>query len=392
MSQLLLIVPGLLWPAPQTHRPAQDLPLAALSRLLGYGQRRIEALDSPECLLMRLFGVDDKTPPLAALRRLGENTESTENTENTGSDGKSRPPSPSALASRAGSGTHWLCADPVHLSLTREYLLLGDFADEEIAADEAAALSAALNRDFSDLGQFIAATPTRWYLRLEHPPTARFSTLHDATGRPIQDFLPEGDESDADADAIRWRRILNEIQIALHNHPANKARETAGQRTINSLWFWGASARPAPDATPRPPCQSIQTLDPITRGLARAANIEPGPPDLDTALRADTLLTLDTLAAPARRLDLAAWRTALAALENDYFAPIAKALDTGVLHRLELLAPSDRHNLSLTLNRRSPWRFWRKPLPLDELHAANASRRPAKSRPERPTQGFNPRP
>ncbi|MDR1063580.1 MAG: hypothetical protein LBL48_06570 [Azoarcus sp.] len=358
MNRLLLVIPGLLWPSPQTHRPARDVPLAALSRLLGYGRRRIEAFSRPECLLARLFGVDDEMPPLAALRRLGEN------------DNSNIPPAP---ASRADAETHWLCADPVNLFLTREHLLLGDFTDDEIDAAEAAALNTALNHDFSGLGQFSAVTPTRWYLRLDHPPTARFSPLHDVAGRPIQDFLPEGDE----ASARHWRHILNEIQIALHNHPVNRARETAGRRTINSLWFWGASARPALDAAPRAPRPAIQTLDPMARGLARAAGIEPGPPDVDTALRASTLLTLDTLAAPARHLDLAAWQAALATLENDWFALIAKALDASILHRLELLAPGDRHSLSFTVDRRARWRFWRKPLPLDEVHATNASLSPA---------------
>ncbi|MDR1661804.1 MAG: hypothetical protein LBR95_05175 [Azoarcus sp.] len=371
MTRLLLVIPGLIWSAPQTGRPAQDLPLAGLSRLLGDGRRRIEASARPEDSLLRLFGFDGETPPLAALRRLGE-------------DGGSRSLSLGEhLTNRhceegfpgPDAGTHWLCADPVNLSLTRECLFLGDFADGEVEASEAAALIAALNRDFPDLGQFSAATPTRWYLRLDRPTTVRFSPLHDVCGRPVQDFLPEGGE----ASARHWRHILNEIQIALHNHPANEARKATGRRTINSLWFWGASGQPA--AAPRAFCSAIQTLDPVARGLARAAGIEPSAPDVDAALRTDTLVVLDPLAAPARRLELAFWRTALAALENDWFAPLAKALDAGRPLRLELFAPGDRYSLSLIISHRSHWRFWRKPFPLDALLAANAPSRPARQTP-----------
>jgi hypothetical protein len=347
VNRLLLVVPGLLWPAQQTHRPAQNMALTALARLLGRGRRRIEAHTHEECFLARLFGVDDEMPPLAALRHLGED------------DGP---------ASESDPGAHWLCADPVNLSLTREHLLLADFADDEIDKTEAAALIAALTADFPDLGQFSAATPTRWYLRRERPPTVRFAPLHDAVGRSILHFLPEGEEGD-DHDARHWRHILNEVQIALHHHPVNKAREAAGRRAINSLWFWGGS--PRPDTTPRAPCPAIQALDPMARGLARAASIEPGLPDVAAALRAESLVVLNELAAPARHRDLDAWRTALAALETDWFAPIAAALDGGgSLHQFQLLAPGERIGFSLTVSHRARWCFWRKPLALDDLHAA----------------------
>ncbi|MDR0702919.1 MAG: hypothetical protein LBF61_11090 [Azoarcus sp.] len=357
IRQLVLVIPGLLWPAPQTRRPAQDVPLAALSRLLGRGQRRIIPAAQPEHLLARLFGIDDEAPPLAALRRLGEDR----------GDSAISPNRP---------GTHWLCADPMNLTMTREYLLAGDFVDGEIDAAEADALCAALNQDIPGLGRFSAVTPTRWYLRIDRPPVARFALLHEIIGRPIQDFLPEGDE----ADARFWRHTLNEIQIALHNHPVNRVREAAGRRMINSLWFWGASAHAAPDAAPSAPCPAIQTLDPMGRGLSRAAGIEPGSPDVGAALEGSTLVTLDTLAAPARRLDLDAWQAALATLENGWFAPIATALDAGTLHRLELLVPGDYYSFSLVLSARSRWRFWRKPLLLDDLHALNASSRPTPPR------------
>ncbi|MDR0634539.1 MAG: hypothetical protein LBF91_06125 [Azoarcus sp.] len=343
MSRLLLVVPELLWPAPQTHCPTQDMPLAALARLLGSGRRRREAPEAAERLLARLFGMEKEgEPPLAALRRLGEG------------DGEGDP------------AAHWLCADPVHLSMTQKYLLLGDFAEGEVDAATAGALIDALNADFAGLGRFYAATPTRWYLRLERPPAVRFAPLAEVAGRPIQDFLPAGD----DGEARRWLHVLNEIQVALHNQPLNEAREAAGQRPINGLWFWGGSARAAPMTALRSPRPVVQALDPLARGLARAAGIEPGVPDVETALRGPTLVVLDALAVPARRLDLAAWRKALAALESDWFAPIAGALALGRLRRFDLFAPGERAAFSLTSRPGSRWCFWRRPLALDALAAA----------------------
>jgi hypothetical protein len=355
MTQLLLVVPGLIWPASRTHRPAQDLPLPALARLLGFGRRRMAAGVAYEQQLAQIFKPGDDAQPLAALRLRGE-------------DG-------SALAEG-----DWLCADPVHLSFAQEHLLLSDFNDAEIDAAQAATLVSALNADFADIGAFSAATPTRWYLKLARPPSVRFSSLHEVVGRPVQDFLPAGADA-SEAEARRWRHALSEIQIALHNHPVNKAREVAGQRTINSLWFWGggagAAARvPSPAAVFRLP-PTVQAAEPVARGMARAAGMAVGVPDPKTAFAADTLVVLDALAGPARHLDLEDWRAQLLRLENDWFAPVMQALDSGRLHRFELLAPGDATSLALSYGRGARWGFWRRPLALDELHASFSPSPPA---------------
>ncbi|MDR1423849.1 MAG: hypothetical protein LBI92_04480 [Azoarcus sp.] len=344
---LTLVVPGLLWPAPLTPRPTQALELPALAWLLGRGRRTITPPCPFERELARLFDIHGDEISLAALRRRGE-------------------------AHASASAAHWLCADPVHLSIASGNLLLSEFAPDEIDAAEATALVAALNELYGDIGEFSAPAPTRWYSRLTEPPAAAFSTLHDAAGRPMQHFLPTGEE------ARRWQRLLNEIQVTLHNHPVNAAREAAGRRIVNSLWFWGSEAYGAPPHDfvagankhpehPRPPYAMVQATDPVARGFARLANIEPAAPQLDAALNGDVLAVLDALAAPARHVDLDAWRAALAALEKDWFAPIACALQSGRLQRLQLFAPGDRCGFKLALGGFARHAFWRKPLALDDL-------------------------
>jgi hypothetical protein len=108
----------------------------------------------------------------------------------------------------------------------------------------------------------------------------------------------------------------------------------------------------------------------LARGLARAAGIEPALPDVDRALRGNTLAVLDTLASSARRLDLARWQDALAALEREWFAPIAQAFDRGGLRRFTLHVPGERASFSLTLGGGARWCFWRKPLSLSALVSA----------------------
>jgi len=339
MTRLTLVVPGLIWPAQQVFHPAGDVPHAALARLLGRGRQRMNPAISCENLLAQLLGVEchHRPLPLAALRRLGEE------------DG----------GGHAQDDAHWLCADPVNLSFAGGHVLPDAFSEDEIGVQEAAALIETLNDEFAGLGHFSAPAPTRWYLCLERPARARFFPLDEAVCRPAQDFLPtdgEGDENEGG----HWRHVSNEIQVVLHNHPVNAAREAAGRRPINSLWFWGNGMQ-STLGTPATPRFAVQAHDPVVRGLTRTVGIEPETLNVDSALRADTLVVLDTLASPIRHLDFVRWQEALGALERGWFAPIAQALDRGVLRRFTLHVPGERSSFSLTLGRGARWCFWRKP-------------------------------
>lgn len=346
--QIHLVIPGLLWPGASLTNPAAGLELPALARLLGLGQRRVRDFEPLDRQLARILGLapsaDEEIPlPLAALRRLGES------------------PGP---VEQAGANEGWLCADPVNLSFAREHLLLNDFPADELTGAEVDALIETLNDVFQDLGRFEACTSTRWYLRLAQPTSAKLFPLHDVIGRPIRHFLPEGD------DARLWQRTMNEAQVLLHNHPVNKAREAAGRRPVNSLWFWGAG-RLNPDAVTAPP--AVQSLEPLARGLARAGAIEPMPPDVASALQQDTVVVLDALLPAARQLDLDAWRARLASVEREWFAPLVTALRAGRLESLTLTAPGDRNTVELEARSADRWKFWRKPMAFEALLASLAT-------------------
>src|SRR3546814_17686782 len=42
----------------------------------------------------------------------------------------------------------------------------------------------------------------------------------------------------------RWRVLLGEAQVVLHNHPRNARRAEQGRPPVNSLWFWGGGVLP----------------------------------------------------------------------------------------------------------------------------------------------------
>ena len=72
-------------------------------------------------------------------------------------------------------------------------------------------------------------------------------------GRPLR-ALPAA----AAPTRARWRRWLTEMQMLLHEHPANAAREARGRSPVTGVWFWGGGARrrtpPASrDVAPRRP-------------------------------------------------------------------------------------------------------------------------------------------
>lgn len=164
----------------------------------------------------------------------------------------------------------WLRADPAYMraDLSRGRMLAcGD--DLGLTAEEADALLKPLKPLFGDEGFPISApTPGRWYLAL--PADARLppmSAPQDALGDDLHPHLTAGDEG------RRWRRLLSEAQITLHNHPLNAQRIAAGQLPVNSLWFWGGGTLPDRVQLTQP----VYSDDPLLHGLARLAGATHAP-------------------------------------------------------------------------------------------------------------------
>lgn len=331
--QIHLVLPGLLWPGASARNFARDLPLPALSTLLGYGQVSFGPAQAPDVWLAHGFGLG-LDAPLAALRRLGE---------------PALPPPPADAA--------WLCADPVRLQFARQHLVLSELGEQGLSMDEAAALVASLDPLFPDLGRFELASPDRWYLQLAAPAQACFSPLSQVINRPITSFLPTGPQANL------WARTMNEAQILLHNHPLNRAREEAGLPLANSLWLWGAGG-PLPRL--QAPAPRILAESPLARGLALAAGVEPAPLALPSA-GPDTLVVLEDLLGPALTLDLERWRHTLQALDGAWFAPLLAALKARQIRALTISAPGDLATLELRVARGRFWKFWRKPRTLEDV-------------------------
>jgi hypothetical protein len=208
----------------------------------------------------------------------------------------------------------------VHLRFSRDTLVVGGAAWTS-QAEEAAQLARRAER------------ASRRIRRIHRPPSAALVSAPEAPrasprirprpspGRTLEPFLPQGDE------ARDWRRLINEAQVLLHNHPLNMAREAAGRPTANSLWPWGAGSLPGRATAP---AARIEASHPLAIGLARLSGVPalPTPERFEIAVPG-RLTFLQDLELAAQGLDDAAWRTGLTELETRWFAPLLAALKAG---------------------------------------------------------------
>jgi hypothetical protein len=166
----------------------------------------------------------------------------------------------------------------------------------------------------------------------------------EALGADLFDHLPKGPEG------RRWRALLSEAQVALHQHPLNAERAAAGKPPVNSLWFWGGGVLPDHVTTSH---ASVRSNEITLRALAKTANADGGdlPP---TGFKG-----AEPPSTPGSHLfDLRSLRD-LRALDADWMQPALDAVKAGTLSSLVL---DCEDGARFTFLRSQRWRFWRKPL------------------------------
>jgi hypothetical protein len=254
----------------------------------------------------------------------------------------------------------WACVEPVHVRIAHDHLVLIDPALLQLSDDEAAILLAVAKPLVEELGVRIEApSPKRWYLSGERLGALASASPMRACGRSIEIWLPHDAHTGQRSRA--WMKLQNEVQMAWFEHPVNEAREARGLPAVNSLWLHAqGAARPV-----KSPFARVFSNAAATRGLARAASVEPSaaPAAFDALPPADgsgvTLVELDPFSTPFVQQDWAAWSAALATLERDWFAPALAALETGRIGALAMTLCGDTGSTTLTATRGDLRRFWR---------------------------------
>lgn len=232
----------------------------------------------------------------------------------------------------------WLRADPAWLRADMSSGRMMACGDLGLSQAEADALIKPLRPLFGDEGFPISApVPHRWYLAL--PKESRLppmSVPEDALGDDLNRHIPAGD------DGRRWRRLLNESQVLLHNHPLNAERVAAGKPPVNSVWFWGGGVLPDRVLIDRP----VYSDDIALQGLSRLAGsgCEPLPTLLDQPPDGGAIIDLRTLRDVAQ-------------LESPWLPWALQQLQSG---RIDALQFDFADGAGWTYRTKHRWRFWRR--------------------------------
>ncbi|MEA3194504.1 MAG: hypothetical protein QOD26_2837 [Betaproteobacteria bacterium] len=302
-----LVVPGLL---DSRTRTAGARP-ASLELLVARGRRSKTPPQSLERWLQQAFGLEGRFAA-GALSVLG--------------------------AGGAPGDAIWTRADPVHMQVMRDRVVLAPAAAFPLARGDADTLCQAVNAHFAGALELRAIDPSRWCARLESEIEVGDEPPLDMAGR-------EATQRPGDV-------LLTEIQMLLHGHPVNEAREARGEPAVNSLWFWGAGRLPG-KAENR--WQSVTSDDPIALGMARNSDAAARPvPASASAWLSHT---------PEDGRHVVILDPASESLERDWFAPLAAALRAGRIGMLSLHVPDA--GLSFETVRGDLRRFWRRPKALE---------------------------
>jgi hypothetical protein len=334
-SHLHLVIPDLFLPH-EAAAVSADLRLPALETILARAEGLPLNATSLEEWLCLAFGVEDRAIAPVTLEADG---------------------------CQPGAN-YWLRADPVHLVLEHHEVVLQ--ANVSLTMEEAGALCATLNEHFAADGlRFVAPHPQRWYLELDSLPGIVTSPLSLVAGKDIHAYLPQG------PDALRWHRVLNEIQMLLFQHPVNQAREERGEWPANGLWLWGGGYAPKELTCP---FTLAYANDPVVAAFAAVAGIKsaPLPQDATQCLAggpAEPLIVWDGLRNALQHGDLAEWRDSVEHLERHYASPLLNALRGGKIEKITLDVPHPHASQRFVLTRRTAWRFWRRRRRLQQFSA-----------------------
>jgi hypothetical protein len=310
LSPLIRAVPG-------------DRRFPSLETIFARGRVNDRFSETANHLRFRLFGFDpDGALPIAALTHV--------------SDRK-------ALPKR--NEYFWLRSDPVTLWADMARVFMTNYGFADLDPFERNEIEHCIRGVLEEEGIHMHADhPERWCIALNAPLEFEFTPLDDAMGMNMAEALPDHPE------ARFWRRILNEIQVALHHCPVNVRRRQAGKQEVNSVWFWGGGF--IPEAAPHDLFDTVYSNHPVSRGLAIINDCrlkKQQKTDKNEFLRNGRSVLIDWI---PETTDAAAELASLDALSERLLGAVSD-------HRLELEV-YDGKGAGRHYDRRASRRFWRR--------------------------------
>jgi len=259
-------------------------------------------------------------------------------------------------------GSRWI-ATPVQLTPGVSGVYLDQGGILRLSDAELAALALAFRDTFGDSGCTLTPLPSGEFLLEAPAAVVAVPTLEPAraAGLDVAEALPRGEA------ARPLRRLLSEIEMWLYGLPLNEARARRGESSMTALWVWGAAGRPlAPNRESADALPRLYGTDAYVCGLWRleGSGWQPLPETLDPVLAEGqdgrTLMLLEA----GRELGGAGRGTlaeALARLDAHFISPAVRALESGGLATLTLIA----NDTLRALRRGDVLRFWRRRVGLE---------------------------
>jgi hypothetical protein len=180
--------------------------LYALTRLCSKGKIKDDTNRLLEACLFQKFGVSkQKDWPLAAISAFS-----------------------SGLDVKEG---YWFLIHAVHFGLERDNFRLNELIVLE--KDEKKLLIDCLNKHFFDdrFRFFKGNEDVFCYLNVMDEVDVETHLVSEVIGNHVSSYAPRGSQG------LKWQSFINEIQMLLHDHPLNIARENSGLLPVNSIWL-----------------------------------------------------------------------------------------------------------------------------------------------------------
>ncbi|MDC8445077.1 MAG: phosphoglycerate mutase [Nitrosomonas sp.] len=341
---LHLFIPALFWSDTTFPEIYQDLPTPALATLLAKSRTATSSATDINAWLCKAFNIEKQCDwPVAPIMQRMDSSEQYIDS----------------------SRDYWLRADPVHLRIEQNHIMLADRFMFQITPEEALQFSEAINQILvHDNMTVLPLNPYRWYIRLSCAPELHTQTLNAATCNNINHLMPTG------KDGITWHKITNEIQMLLHDHPLNQERAARDQLAINSLWFWGGGFMPQSAFSPY---TAVWSNDHFAQALTLLCDINHRklPDTAESWLQQQTnsntenqLIVLDNLLNSEKYNDAYQWRENLKKLEQDWFFPLYAALKNNRINSIRISSVNEQFSHDFFVKPSSLWKFWSSIKPL----------------------------
>jgi len=134
----------------------------------------------------------------------------------------------------------WLLFRPVHLKADMHNAIVLPIDDNGKNTNDITILIKELSNYFNVDCDIQSIPDGYWLIRLKQcDPPRHYPHYLSVIGRKAD---PYTEQSKA---MLPWYKLMNEMQMYLHQHEINQNRLQAGLLTINSLWFWGAGNLPS---------------------------------------------------------------------------------------------------------------------------------------------------